>query len=113
MQIGYLGLGDMGGALARRLMMSQPLVVFDLNQASLDRFAALGAQIAATPADLARRCDVVMICVPRSANVTDRVSSALTASSRVYRRQGRSRSDQRRPNETRQWRQAEKPVSRC
>ena len=73
MQIGYLGLGDMGGALARRLMISQPLVVFDLNQASLDRFAALGAQIAATPADLARRCDVVMICVPRSSNVHDAI----------------------------------------
>lgn len=69
MQIGYIGLGVMGGALARRLSLSQKLHVYDLNPKTVAEFAALGATPASSPAELARQCDVVMICVPRSANV--------------------------------------------
>ena len=69
MQIGYLGLGVMGGALARRLQLSQKLHVFDLNPKAVAELEALGAVAASSPAELARQCDVVMICVPRSANV--------------------------------------------
>jgi 3-hydroxyisobutyrate dehydrogenase len=73
MQVGYLGLGAMGGALARRLLLSRPLEVFDLNPASVSRLTKLGASAAPTPAELARRCDVVIICVPRSANVRETI----------------------------------------
>jgi 3-hydroxyisobutyrate dehydrogenase len=69
MQIGYIGLGVMGGALARRLMLSHTLHVFDLNAKAMADFAAAGAIPAASAAELARQCDVVMICVPRSAHV--------------------------------------------
>src|SRR5271166_6636747 len=66
MQIGYLGLGAMGGALARRLQLSRKLVVFDLNPAAVADLAARGADAAASPAELARRCDVVFLCLPTS-----------------------------------------------
>ena len=59
----------MGGALARRLQLSHKLHVFDLNPKAVAELAALGATPAASPAELARQCDVILICVPRSANV--------------------------------------------
>jgi len=69
MQIGYLGLGAMGGALARRLQLSRRLVVFDLNPAAVADMAARGAVAATSPAGLARRCDVVFLCLPTSEHV--------------------------------------------
>jgi 3-hydroxyisobutyrate dehydrogenase len=69
MQTGYIGLGVMGGALARRLLLSRKLHVFDLNSKVMAEFAALGAIAAKSPAEIARECDVIMICVPRSSNV--------------------------------------------
>ncbi|XAH21974.1 NAD(P)-binding domain-containing protein [Xylophilus sp. GW821-FHT01B05] len=85
MRIGYVGLGAMGGALARRLLKSQPLVVWDLQPDAVGRMAKLGATPAATPADLARGCDLIFTCLPRSANVqellfgTGGLAAALTA----------------------------------
>ncbi len=69
MQVGYLGLGVMGGALARRLQLSRPLVVFDLNPTAVADLVGRGAEAVATPADLARRCDVIFLCLPTSAHV--------------------------------------------
>ena len=69
MRVGYIGLGAMGGALARHLIGKFPLSVFDLNQKAVDSFVALGATAAATPAELARNSDLVLLCLPRSSDV--------------------------------------------
>lgn len=69
MEIGYVGLGAMGGALARRLMLSHKLRVLDLDRAKVDEFAGNGAIPVQDGASLARECDVVLLCLPRSANV--------------------------------------------
>ncbi|MBN9889262.1 NAD(P)-dependent oxidoreductase [Salipiger abyssi] len=69
MKLGYIGLGAMGGALARRLMESGPLTVFDLNAELCADFAAEGAEVAESAAAMAVACDVVLLCLPRSANV--------------------------------------------
>lgn len=69
MQLGYIGLGVMGGALARRLLQSHPLHVFDLNKDLVAEFAGLGASPAASAAGIARQSDVIMLCLPRSSNV--------------------------------------------
>ncbi|SDR61334.1 NAD(P)-dependent oxidoreductase [Paraburkholderia tuberum] len=69
MRVGYIGLGAMGGALARHLIGKFPLSVFDLNQKAVDAFVELGATAAATPAELARNSDVVLLCLPRSSDV--------------------------------------------
>ncbi|AJE49140.1 NAD(P)-binding domain-containing protein [Celeribacter indicus] len=64
--VGYVGLGRMGGALARRLLLSRPVMVYDTDPAQVAALVAAGATAADTPAALARACDVVMTCVPTS-----------------------------------------------
>lgn len=69
MQVGYVGLGAMGGALARRLQLSRKLVVFDLNPAAVADLVSRGAEAAAGLAALAARCQIVLLCLPTSAHV--------------------------------------------
>ena len=69
MNIGYIGLGAMGGALANHLVRKHSLTVLDLNRDTVARFVELGAHGAANGADLARRSEVVLLCLPRSADV--------------------------------------------
>ena len=69
MELGYVGLGAMGGALARRLMLTHKLRVFDLRPDLVSEFAGNGAIPAQDGASLARECDLVMLCLPRSADV--------------------------------------------
>jgi 3-hydroxyisobutyrate dehydrogenase len=65
-RIGYVGLGAMGGALARRLMLTHELTVFDVQRELTEAFSAEGAILAPDLKTLARECDVIMICVPTS-----------------------------------------------
>lgn len=63
--VGFVGLGAMGSAMAERLIEAGvPLVVLDLDAAARDRFAALGAETAASPADLADRVATAFLCLP-------------------------------------------------
>lgn len=69
MQVGYIGLGAMGGALARHLVGKHTLSVLDLNSAVLASFEQLGARVAPSAKELARGCEVVLLCLPRSVDV--------------------------------------------
>lgn len=69
MKVGYIGLGAMGSALARRLLRDHALSVWDINDAAVAAFEKLGASVAPSAAELARRCDVVLLCLPRTADV--------------------------------------------
>ncbi|GAA4340802.1 hypothetical protein GCM10023165_21040 [Variovorax defluvii] len=69
--VGYVGLGAMGGSLARRLMQSRPLHVHDARPEQTRQFAAQGAIPHAGLASLAAACDVVFICLPTSEAVHD------------------------------------------
>lgn len=73
MQLGYVGLGAMGGALARRLMLSHQLRVLDLNPEAVATFADNGAIPVQDGASLARECDIVLLCLPRSSDVRDAI----------------------------------------
>ena len=68
-RIGYIGLGVMGGALARRLLREHKLTVFDLSKERCAEFAALGATVAASPAEVGAASDIVLTCLPTSAQV--------------------------------------------
>ena len=46
MNIGYIGLGAMGSALARRLLGTHTLSVWDINNAAVASFEKLGASVA-------------------------------------------------------------------
>jgi 3-hydroxyisobutyrate dehydrogenase len=69
MKIGYIGLGAMGSALAGRLLKAHTLTVWDINSAATSSFERQGASVAPTAAELARHCDVAVLCLPRSADV--------------------------------------------
>lgn len=71
MQLGYVGLGNMGGALARRLLRQHPLRVYDLRPEAMAKFAELGAVPTQSPRALAGQCDLVMTCLPTSKEVRD------------------------------------------
>ncbi|MGR9235188.1 NAD(P)-dependent oxidoreductase (plasmid) [Rhizobium leguminosarum] len=70
-KVGYIGLGAMGGSLARHLIADGELVVYDQNPSTRNIFAALGAVVADTPQTLAQSCDIVILCLPRSTDVGD------------------------------------------
>jgi 3-hydroxyisobutyrate dehydrogenase len=69
MNLGYVGLGNMGGALARRLQLSTPMRVYDLNPEAVSRLADKGAIPTQDGASLARECDMVLTCLPTSQDV--------------------------------------------
>jgi 3-hydroxyisobutyrate dehydrogenase-like beta-hydroxyacid dehydrogenase len=60
-ELGFLGLGAMGGAMARNLLAAgYPLVAFDINAERLDAIVAAGAARGESAAAVARRSDVVL-----------------------------------------------------
>jgi 3-hydroxyisobutyrate dehydrogenase-like beta-hydroxyacid dehydrogenase len=69
MDVGFVGLGRMGGAIARRLLKARGLTVFDLRQEAVAALAGEGATPVASAAELALRSDVVMLCLPTSDDV--------------------------------------------
>ena len=69
MKFGYIGLGNMGGAIAKRILLQHELVVFDLSQKLLKEFSALGATIVDTASELGQTVDVVFLCLPTSNDV--------------------------------------------
>lgn len=72
MTIGYIGLGAMGGAVARRLLQTgEDLLVYDKDAAAVQRLAQDGAVPCAEAAELCRRSDVVLLCLPTSDHVRE------------------------------------------
>ena len=69
--IGYVGLGNMGGALALRLQLSHPLLVYDQAQSACRVLAEAGAEVAADLPTLAARCDLIFLCLPTSDHVRE------------------------------------------
>jgi 3-hydroxyisobutyrate dehydrogenase len=69
MKVGYVGLGNMGSALAARLQLTHPLKVYDVNDAVLKQLTDLGATRCSALTELASHCDVVMLCLPTSDHV--------------------------------------------
>lgn len=67
--MGYIGLGNMGGALARRLLLSHELAVFDLNPAAVEACVAAGATAANGVRAIAEGAEMVLMCLPTSAEV--------------------------------------------
>ncbi|MFP3549699.1 NAD-binding protein [Paraburkholderia sp. SIMBA_049] len=74
MKVGYIGLGALGGQLARRFIGAAELWVWDLSVEARSAFASEpNVHVASTAAELARNCETVFICLPRSSDVRDMV----------------------------------------
>jgi 3-hydroxyisobutyrate dehydrogenase-like beta-hydroxyacid dehydrogenase len=65
MDIGFIGLGQMGFHMARRLVEAgHRVTVFDVRREAIDRLTALGAQAAASPRAIADEVETVMASLP-------------------------------------------------
>jgi hypothetical protein len=65
MEIGFIGVGMMGGPMARRLLEAgHTLVVYDTRNDAVAPLVALGAQVASSPQDVADRVETVMASLP-------------------------------------------------
>jgi 3-hydroxyisobutyrate dehydrogenase-like beta-hydroxyacid dehydrogenase len=74
MEIGFIGLGNMGAPMARRLLAAgHKLVVYDTRNDAVAPFVALGAQLASSPQDVADRVETVMASLP-SLQVSQKVA---------------------------------------
>ncbi|MEI2418084.1 NAD(P)-dependent oxidoreductase [Orrella sp. JC864] len=69
-RVGFIGLGVMGRGMAASLMRAgHALTVHNRNAQAVEPYVAQGAQAAATPAELARACGVVFLCLSDTAAV--------------------------------------------
>jgi 3-hydroxyisobutyrate dehydrogenase-like beta-hydroxyacid dehydrogenase len=65
MDIGFIGLGQMGFHMARRLLEAgHRVIVFDTRREATDRLTALGAQAAGSPRAIADEAETVMASLP-------------------------------------------------
>ena len=71
-QVGYIGIGRMGGRMAKRLLdAGYSLAVYDANPAAMAPLTALGARACATPAEVAAQSSIVMSCLPGPEEVAE------------------------------------------
>ncbi|HXF90022.1 MAG TPA: NAD(P)-dependent oxidoreductase [Xanthobacteraceae bacterium] len=65
MDIGFIGLGNMGAPMCRRLIEAgHRLIVFDVRREAVERMVKLGAEAAKTPAEVAARAETVLASLP-------------------------------------------------
>ena len=66
MKVGFIGVGNMGGPMCRNIVRNtnHEVVVFDPNPAAVKACTDLGASSAASVAELAKVCDVVIASLP-------------------------------------------------
>ncbi len=68
MDVGFIGLGNMGFPMARRLIQeNHNVIAFDTRSAALERIVALGAQAASSSKEVADRAETVMASLPSPA----------------------------------------------
>lgn len=87
--LGFIGLGNMGAELARKLMRDHTLHVWDLDHAAVERLVAEGAVAANGPAGVGSAAEMLFTCLPTSAQVEevlfgpDGAAAALSAGTMV------------------------------
>lgn len=66
--IGFIGVGNMGGAMVRRLLgKGYQVLAYDADPAANERVRAAGARIAASPREVADQMEIVFACLPSTA----------------------------------------------
>jgi len=73
-KIGFIGLGAMGGPMAKNLVKKGfPLTVFDIVAERMEPLKAAGAEAAASCKEVAEKCPVVITILPASIHVREAV----------------------------------------
>ena len=72
MKIGFIGLGIMGKPMAKNLIKcGHELIVFDHIKENMEELGKAGAKVAASNAELAADCEMVITMLPNSPNVKE------------------------------------------
>ena len=73
--VGVIGVGKMGGAMARNLLKNgYPVAVYDVVASSVDAVVEDGARRAGSPKEVAESCDVIIVMVINDKQTTDVVT---------------------------------------
>jgi len=73
--VGVVGIGNMGGAMARNLLKSgYSVVVCDVVKTAVDDLVSAGAAKAESPAELAKSCDTIVVMVIDDKQATEVVA---------------------------------------
>jgi 3-hydroxyisobutyrate dehydrogenase-like beta-hydroxyacid dehydrogenase len=81
--IGFIGTGRMGDPMCRNLLNAGfELTIYDKSKAALEPLAALGAHVAASPAEVATTAEVVLVSLP-TPDVVRKVAHEVATGSRV------------------------------
>jgi 3-hydroxyisobutyrate dehydrogenase-like beta-hydroxyacid dehydrogenase len=76
MKVGFIGLGNMGSAIARNLIKAgHSLTVYNRTRSRAEAFASLGASVAETPADAATDAEALITMLADDAAVEDVIFS--------------------------------------
>ncbi|XP_060823342.1 3-hydroxyisobutyrate dehydrogenase, mitochondrial isoform X1 [Bombus pascuorum] len=71
-RVGFIGLGNMGGHMARNILRNgHKLVVFDVNESAVSNLTEVGADRASDPTEVAKDVDVVVSMLPSNQDVLD------------------------------------------
>jgi 3-hydroxyisobutyrate dehydrogenase len=63
--IGLIGLGNIGSAMAERILLAEyPLIVYDQRAEAVDAMVKAGAKSAASPAEVAQASDIILTSLP-------------------------------------------------
>lgn len=75
MTVGFIGLGAMGFPMAQRVVQAgfQTVTAFHKRREAADALASLGAKVVSSPAEVARRADVIITIVPADAQLEETV----------------------------------------
>jgi 3-hydroxyisobutyrate dehydrogenase-like beta-hydroxyacid dehydrogenase len=77
MKIGFIGIGQMGRHMSRRLVEAgHAVTVYDVNRAAAGEVLARGAKWAGSPKEVAAASDIVVSSLPTPQNVSDMVFGA-------------------------------------
>jgi 3-hydroxyisobutyrate dehydrogenase len=69
-RVGFIGLGIMGRGMARNILNAGfSLMVWNRTASRSDELVASGAQLGASPADVAAACDIIITCVSDTPDV--------------------------------------------
>jgi len=68
--VGFIGLGIMGLGMARNLLQADfDLCVWNRTASRMDELVTAGASAAGSPAEIASRCDIIIVCVSDTPDV--------------------------------------------
>lgn len=70
-RVGFIGLGQIGKAMATNLVGGFDLMVYDVRAEPCNALAALGAKIASSPAEIGRHAEIIEIAVVNDAQLEE------------------------------------------